>query len=107
MYRIKQLREEQGISQRLLAHKIGASPKAVSFWETGKVEPSAKYICGLSDVFEVSCDYLLGREDDFGTVNVMRELSEQEKSWLHLFSHLSQKNRAEATEFLEFLISRQ
>lgn len=52
MYRIKQLREEKNLSQRALANLIGASNKAVNFWETGKVEPSAKFICALADVFE-------------------------------------------------------
>ncbi len=35
-YRIKQLHGEKGISQRNLANKIGASPKSVSFWESGQ-----------------------------------------------------------------------
>ena len=54
MYRIRQLREDKKISQRALAEKIGVSFKAVNFWEKGKVETSAKYICALADVFECS-----------------------------------------------------
>ncbi len=106
MYRIKQLREEMHISQRTLAKEVGVSPKAVNFWESGKVEPSAKCICALANVFEVSCDYLLGREDDLGSVNVMRELTDAEKSWLALFSKLDKQNRKEATNYIEYLLSK-
>lgn len=106
MYRIKQLREEKGLSQRALAKKIGASFKAVNFWENGKVEPSAKFICALADVFECTCDYLLGRSDDLGNVNVMRELSDEEKLLLGLYSKLDQKQGREVTDFISFLISK-
>lgn len=106
MYRIKQLREEKGISQRALAQKIGASAKAVNFWESGKVEPSAKFICALADVFECTCDYLLGRSDDLGNVNVMRGLSDTEKLLLELNSRLTPRQSEEALDFIGFLISR-
>ncbi len=106
MYRIKQLREEKGLSQRALAKKIGASFKAVNFWENGKVEPSAKFICALADVFECTCDYLLGRSDDLGNVNVMRELSEEEKLLLGLYSSLDRRQSKEAIDFINFLISK-
>ena len=101
MYRIKQLREEKNLSQRALANLIGASNKAVNFWETGKVEPSAKFICALADVFECTADYLLGREDDLGNVNVMRELTDDEKLLLSVFSKLSKKQREEALNFID------
>ena len=106
MYRIKQLREENGISQRMLAKITGASPKAVNFWESGKVEPSAKFVCALADAFECSADYILGREDDFGNVNVMRELTEDEKLWLGLYSKLSNSQRKEAENFVGYLLSK-
>ncbi len=106
MYRIKQLREEKNLSQRALANLIGASNKAVNFWETGKVEPSAKFICALADVFECTADYLLGREDDLGNVNVMRELTDDEKLLLSVFSKLSKKQREEALNFIDYVYSK-
>lgn len=106
MYRISQLRKEKGMSQRTLAKLIGVSAKAVNFWESGKVEPSAKYICALADAFEVTCDYLLGREDDFGTVNVMRELTESEQCCLRLYGKLDRRQAEEAQDFMNYLISR-
>lgn len=106
MYRIKQLREELNLSQRALAKKLGASGKTVNFWESGKVEPSAKFICALSDVFECTSDYLLGREDDVGNVNVVRDLTEQEKKWLELFNKLDSKKADEAVNYINYLCSK-
>lgn len=106
MYRITQLRTEKNLSQRALAKLIGASPKAVNFWESGKVEPSAKFILALADVFECTADYLLGREDDLGAVNVMRELTDEEKQIVTVFSKLDKKQKDEAASYLNYLATK-
>ena len=59
---IKELRTEKDLSQQKLAEAIGVSQKAIDYWERGINEPKASYIVRLADFFEVSCDYLLGRE---------------------------------------------
>ncbi len=61
--RIKELRTEAGLSQAQLAKKIGVSQKAIDFWEREVNEPKASYIIALCDHFQVTADYLLGRED--------------------------------------------
>lgn len=59
---IKELRMERDLSQQKLAEAIGVSQKAIDYWERSVNEPKASYIVRLADFFEVSCDYLLGRE---------------------------------------------
>ncbi len=61
--RLKELRQENGLSQSVLAHKIGVSQKAIDYWERGVNEPKATYIVKLADFFDVSADYILGREN--------------------------------------------
>ena len=61
--RLKELREEAGLTQYELAKKIGATQKAISFWELGLNEPKASYIFELAKTFKVTSDYLLGLED--------------------------------------------
>ena len=56
------LRQEKGISQLALANAIGVSQKAIDYWERGVNQPKASYIVLLADFFDVSCDYLLGRQ---------------------------------------------
>lgn len=60
--RIKELRDEMGVSQAALAVNIGATQKAVDFWEKNVNEPKASYIFALSKYFGVTADYLLGLE---------------------------------------------
>lgn len=61
--RIYELRKEMKLSQKELATQIGATQKAVDFWEKGINEPKATYIINLAKFFGVSSDYLLGLED--------------------------------------------
>jgi len=61
--RIKELRQESNLSQSALAKIIGVSQKAIDYWERGVNEPKASYIIKMADFFDVSTDYLLGREN--------------------------------------------
>lgn len=57
---IKTLCKEKGVSQRKMEQEIGISNGASSKWETSS--PSIEVIQKLSAYFDVSIDYLLGRE---------------------------------------------
>lgn len=56
-----ELRKERGIGQVELARTIGVSKGIVSLWENGKREPTLSNLLALSDFFQVSLDYLVGR----------------------------------------------
>lgn len=57
--RIQNLRKEKGLSQEALAQQLGVSRQAVSKWETGEGYPEMDKIILLSDLFQVSLDYLI------------------------------------------------
>lgn len=59
--RLKALRAEKGISQKVLADKLGVSKGAVSFYETCQNAPDIEVLEKVSNYFGVSYDYLLGR----------------------------------------------
>lgn len=61
--RIYELRKDTSLSQSELAKQIGASQKAIDFWEKGINEPKASFIISLAKYFGVSTDYLLGLEE--------------------------------------------
>lgn len=63
--RLKELREEKGLSQRQLAREIQATQANISRWEKGTQDPSTEWIILLAKFFDVSTDYLLGVEDEF------------------------------------------
>ncbi|MDE7394857.1 MAG: helix-turn-helix domain-containing protein [Clostridiales bacterium] len=62
--RLKELRNEKGLSQVQLSKATGLSRSALGFWEAGQRIPSAEAVATLARYFEVSADYLLGLSDD-------------------------------------------
>lgn len=58
---IKDLRESQNYSQRELSKMLNISPACLSKYETGRSMPSPEMLIKIADTFNVSVDYLLGR----------------------------------------------
>ena len=59
---IVNLRKENKLTQQNLAEKLNVSTAAVCKWETGTSIPEISILCKLADYFNVSVDFLLGRE---------------------------------------------
>ncbi len=57
--RIQSLRKSKGLSQEDLADRIGVSRQAVSKWESEQSMPELDKVVALSEIFDVSTDYLL------------------------------------------------
>ncbi len=57
--RIQYLRKTKGLSQEELADKIGVSRQAVSKWESEQSTPDIEKIIIMSELFEVTTDYIL------------------------------------------------
>lgn len=60
--RIYELRTLNGWSQVQLAQRLNITKQTVSNWENGNIQPSIEMLIRLSELFRVSTDYLLGRE---------------------------------------------
>ena len=65
---LKELRNEQGLTQKELSKKIGITASAIGFLENGQREPLATTLAAYADYFGVSLDYLMGREDETGAL---------------------------------------
>ena len=61
--KLKELRLELGLSQRKLGELLQVCNQTVSFWETGSREPDLDTLVLISNFFDVSVDYLLGKEN--------------------------------------------
>ena len=61
--RLKELRQEYGLSQMGLSQKTGLSQSAIAKWELDKTEPSASALITLANFFQESVDFLLGLTD--------------------------------------------
>jgi transcriptional regulator with XRE-family HTH domain len=61
MNNIRTLRAEQNLSQSELAKQVHVHQTAVSQWESGKTNPDMQQAIVLANFFNVSVDYILGR----------------------------------------------
>ena len=62
--RLKQLREEAGLSQSKIGQLVGVPQSSIYRYEQGLSTPSPKTFRWYADYFDVSLDYLFGRTDD-------------------------------------------
>ena len=62
--RIQKGRKEAGLSQEELAEQLGVSRQAVSRWENDNGYPEMEKIIRLSQIYQVSLDYLVGNEQE-------------------------------------------
>ena len=61
-YRLKQLRKNNNWSQAELGKKLGVTKVSVSGYENGTRIPSMETLVSILNVFNISADYLMGRE---------------------------------------------
>ncbi|RLP07127.1 helix-turn-helix domain-containing protein [Propionibacterium australiense] len=57
--KIQRLRRQQGLSQEALAERITVTRQTISKWELNQSSPDLFFIAQLSDIFNVSSDYLI------------------------------------------------
>ena len=60
---IKELRKKNGMSQIELSEYLGISNRAVSKWEKGLSQPSAKHVFAMSKLFNVPMDHFYEKQD--------------------------------------------
>ena len=61
--RLKQCRKEKGFTQREVAIYCDITEKTYQNYELMTREPKVEILLKITDVFEVSLDYLLGRTE--------------------------------------------
>ena len=59
---LKQLRTQNGFTQKEVAKQLNVTAQCYQGYEYGYRQPTPEMLCKLADIFEVSVDYLLGRE---------------------------------------------
>ncbi|MEG2764823.1 MAG: helix-turn-helix transcriptional regulator [Acidaminococcaceae bacterium] len=69
MLRLRELRDEAGLTQSKVADDLGISRQSYNFYENGKRELSPDMLKVLSNYFGVSIDYLLNNIPKHNTDN--------------------------------------
>lgn len=80
---LRNLIEQQGITQKELAMKLAITPSALGNYVQNTREPDYNTLVKIADYFQVSTDYLLG----YNTPG--QKLSHKEEILLHVFRSLT------------------
>lgn len=117
--RLKKLRQNYNMTQQDLATAIRLSKANVSKYESDQIQPSMETIVIISELFNVSIDYLLGKPTiisiaksngikspgdaptDVITKHV--DLSDAEKKILDACENLSPEQLEKVVEYVEFI----
>lgn len=61
--RLRRLREQRRVSRRVMSELCGLHHDAIRRYEQGEAEPPIEALIAIADFFEVSIDYLTGRQN--------------------------------------------
>ena len=110
MLRLRELRIDKGKTQIEMASILQISRQVYANYENEINQPSLEMLGKIANFFECSTDYLLGRSDDFGAIIIKEKsspaLSAEEQKLLNDFRSLPKPERAQATEYVQFLANR-
>ena len=101
---LKQARETKHLTQTQVANILGITSTAYQNYEYGKREPNNELLCRIAELFNVTTDYLLGRET--GEPEPIDQLASEfnmtalEKKILDNYLSLPKNMRADLMEFL-------
>ncbi|MCI6467245.1 MAG: helix-turn-helix domain-containing protein [Faecalicatena sp.] len=76
--RLLTLRKGMDLTQEQLAEKINVSRQSVSKWESGQAVPELEKIVALSEVFDITIDYLL-KPSEIDELSVKTEMLEKQQ----------------------------
>lgn len=77
--KIKELRKMKSLTQIQLAHALNVATGTIGNWEVDARDPDLTMLTKIADYFNVSIDYLMGREDYYGNY-YHRELMQSDLS---------------------------
>ena len=92
--KIKELRNQNSLTQQQLADMVGVSAKTVSHWETGYTMPDVEMMMKLSEIFNVSLNDLVNEKSTIPPQKVVEEYTEQYTKSKGRFSRLNWYQKA-------------
>lgn len=104
--RLRELRQQHGLTQAELANFLDLGATAISNYEANRNEPAFDKLVQLATYFDVSCDYLLGTSDKYlpiGGEVLDRDMIEI----FHLYQEMDFTSVNELKSYSNYLIYKQ
>lgn len=103
-HRIKELREQSGISQQKLADRLTVSRPTISQIENGERRISADELIKLSDIFNISVDSLLDLRKEPEVI--LKETKKRKESKPQIRINVPQKNLEKFQEVFLYILNK-
>lgn len=104
--RLKELRLEKEMQQTELAEMLNLRSSAISKYEKGITQPSIETLIKLSEIFEVTIDYLVGVSNEKNPYKNMN-LTPAEANLIDRFRSLNYENKIRIDERINHLFELQ
>ena len=98
--RLKELRKQQNITQKDISDYLQTSQQTYSRYEKGQREPDIATIIKLADFFNVSVDYLLGRENNTALLSLSEPSLNVKPEYQRIFERLSSEAKENMLELM-------
>ena len=97
--RITDLLKRKGVSAAQMSRELDFSNAIFTQWKKNNTLPSTEKLLKLSDYFEVSLEYLVGRSSGVPSENRGIPLSEDEQEMLNLYQQLPEEDKIKVINF--------
>ena len=103
--KLKELREQENLSQRDLTSKLNILPMTYNNYEKNRCEPNIDTLIKIADFYKVSLDYVCNHKtigaNDIGYLN------DQQRQLIELIKELNELNTIKAISYISGLIAGQ
>lgn len=104
--RLKQLMNENNTTQKMLSEKLSINKNSFKYWKDNQNTPKYDILSQLSNYFDCSIDYLLGKSDiKKQAAQDEQPVSDNMKLLIDKSSTLSPEEIQKTLEYVEFLKS--
>ena len=100
---MKDLRIQNKLSQTEIAQKIGTSQSNYGKMENGEIEANIEKLIKLADYYDVSLDYLVGRQ----YANEVGYLTPDQKEFIKLFLKLDEFKQSKVAGYVTGMLERE
>lgn len=100
---LKTIRKQRNMRQEDIANYLKVKQATYSGYESGKYEPTIETLCKLANYYNVSIDYLVGRESD----NDFGYLTPMQIECVQIIKQLNETNLIKLMGYLSAMISMQ
>ena len=103
MNRLKELRKQANLTQNDLANLLNTKQQTYQRYEIETSEPNLETLCKLADYYNVSIDYLIGRNHK----NELGYLQQHQIDFVKAFLQLNDANQRNAAIYVATLLAKQ